>query len=74
MIELVQAIQDLGGWGAFLLVVVIAAVGLYRQWFVLGYMYRDWRDEALAGRKTIATLSARLGRERRSRKSDPPDA
>ena len=39
--ELAKALADLGGFALFLLAVVIAAVGLYRQWWVPGWLYRS---------------------------------
>lgn len=46
-----QQLADLGGWAMFLLVVAIAAIGLIRQWWVPGWIYRDeraWRERMTA--------------------------
>lgn len=36
----IAALADLGGFGLFLFVIVVAAVGLWRQWWVPGWLYR----------------------------------
>ena len=42
--ELGQQLADLGGFALFLLVIALAAVGLFRQWWVPGYFYRAERE------------------------------
>jgi len=42
--ELAKALADLGGFALFLFTVVTAAVGLHRQWFVPGWVYRQERE------------------------------
>jgi cytoskeletal protein RodZ len=38
-------LADLGGFALFLLLLVVIAVGLFRQWWVPGYMYRQERAD-----------------------------
>ena len=52
-----QQLADLGGFALFLLVVVTAAVGLFRQWWVPGWVYRAERDARLTA-ETQATRNA----------------
>lgn len=80
--ELISALTDLGGLGLFLLFVVVAAVGLYRQWWVPGWIFKRTdtaREQAEAEVKkqarSVARLTLALSRERRRRRTDrPPDA
>lgn len=51
--ELGRALADIGGFALFLLTVVVAAVGLARQWWVPGWMYRQEREA-----RTIAEVQA----------------
>lgn len=44
MVDLAKSIQDLGLAGIIVLLVVVAAVGLARQWWVPGWIYRQERD------------------------------
>ena len=52
-----QQLADLGGFALFLLVVVVAAVGLQRQWIVPGWVYRQEREARLTA-ETQATRNA----------------
>lgn len=44
MVDLAQSIQDLGLAGIIVLIVVVAAVGLAKQVWVPGWIYRQERD------------------------------
>jgi hypothetical protein len=70
-------LADLGGFALFLLLVVTIAVGLWRGWWVPGFIAREWkgerdqaRTELAEARKTVNTLTVELARERRRRASD----
>lgn len=47
MVDLAQSIQDLGLAGMLVLIVVVATVGLARQWWVPGWVYRDERAKRI---------------------------
>ena len=64
-------LADLGGFALFLLVIVIAAVGLYRQWWVPGWVYRAEREsrqtaetQATRNAEAIEKLTRAVTRER----------
>lgn len=42
--ELGKQLADLGGFALFLLAVIAAGVGLFRQWWVPGWIYRAERE------------------------------
>ena len=42
-----KQLADLGGFALFLLTVTIAGVGLYRQWWVPGWVYRQERQSRI---------------------------
>lgn len=72
-----RSLADAGGLVLFLSAIALAAVGLYRQWWVDGPHYREKIDELEAAkrevatqRKTIDRLTVQLARERRHRSSD----
>lgn len=77
-----RALADIGGWSAFLVVVIVATVGLIvRQWWVPGWVYRrevEARERAEAEvtrlTRTVARLTLQLSRERRRRRGDRADA
>lgn len=52
-----QQLADLGGFALFLLTVVIAAVGLFRQWWVPGWVFLAEREARLTA-ETQATRNA----------------
>ena len=76
-IALGRSLADLGGFALSLVIVVVAAVGLYRQWWVPGWIYRRL-DDRLAAKEaesrrqviTIARLTRQLERERLGRRTD----
>jgi len=55
--ELAKALVDIGGFALFLLTVSIIAIGLYRQWWVPGWLWRLER-EAREKAETQATRNA----------------
>lgn len=76
-----RQLADIGGMALFLLHIVVDAVGLYRQWWVPGWMWRgvvgenlELKAELKATRETVSSLTAQLARERLRRASDRPDA
>ena len=50
-----KALSDLGGWAAFLSLVVAVAVGGLRRWWVFGWIY----DRERADRQTSDTQAER---------------
>lgn len=69
-----QAIVDAGGWAAFFALLVLVGVGLWRRWWVPGFWFTELEAEVKALRKTVLTLTAQVNRDRRSRRTDHPDA
>lgn len=74
-------LADLGGFALFLLLLVVIGVGLYRQWWVPGWLWRglvaenlEQKGELKAARQTVQTLTAQLARERERRATDRTDA
>lgn len=80
--ELAKALSDLGGFALFLLVVVVAAVGLYRGWWVPGWVYRQEREARLVAEtqasrnaESLAAMSKAVrARDSRRRVSTSEDA
>lgn len=80
-----DAISNLGGLALLALFVAVAAVGLYRSWWVPGWIYQDERKKRLASegqeRRTARRLQTVLrvvGDDPRLRAfvelwTDPPD-
>jgi hypothetical protein len=73
--ELAKALSDLGGFALFLLAVVIAAVGLFRRWYVPGWMYDrlydDWkllRDQVDRNSKALDMLAEAARRDLEDRR------
>lgn len=66
--ELGQQLADLGGFALFLLVVIVAAVGLFRKWWVPGWVYQglldDWKVMRDQGDRNAKALEAMADRER----------
>lgn len=62
--ETVRSLSDLGGLGLFILVVAVAAIGLWRKWWVPGWMYSDVESENRLLRTTVERLTDQLTRER----------
>lgn len=65
MVDLAKSIQDLGLAGIIVLIVVVAAVGLARQWWVPGWMYRQEREaritaetQAVRNSESLATSAS----------------
>jgi len=70
--ELAKALVDIGGFALFLLTVSIIAIGLYRQWWVPGWVYRLEREarekaetQATRNAESLAALARRASREPR---------
>lgn len=75
-----KQLADLGGFALFLLTIVVAAVGLYRQWWVPGWVYRQERDarivadtQALRNAESIEKLTRAVNRDRARHRADPTD-
>lgn len=45
--DLVQTLEDLGGWGAFLFLVIVIGLLLWRRGWVPGWIYQDERDRRM---------------------------
>ena len=72
-----KQLADLGGFALFLLHIAIDGLGLLRQWWVPGWLYRaleaevvDLRKENRELRKTVTLLTGQLASERKRRSSD----
>lgn len=65
-----KAIEDAGGWAAFLGLVSLIGLGLWRKWWVPGFLYTELEAEVKDLKKVVSRLTARLARERRRRDSD----
>jgi hypothetical protein len=65
-----QAIEKAGGWAAFLGLVSIVGVGLWRRWWVPGFLYVEKEAEVKELQRAVARLTESLTRERRRRRSD----
>lgn len=75
-----KQLADLGGFALFLLVVIVAAVGLYRQWWVPGWVWKQERDartvaetQALRNAEAIEKLARAVSRDRARNRAEPPD-
>jgi len=62
--EFVASLEDLGGLGLFIFVVVAAVIGLWRQWWVPGWMYKKVETENDLLVATVTRLTDQLARER----------
>lgn len=78
--ELAQSLADIGGFALFILTVLVVVVGLYRQWWVPGWLYNQEREarktaetQALRNAETLEKLARAASREPR-RAPRPPDA
>jgi hypothetical protein len=65
-----QAVSDLGGWTTSVVLVVLILVGLWRRWWVPGFLYAEMDAEVKLLRKSIVSLTGQLARERRRRRTD----
>ena len=66
------AIDRAGGWAAFLGLIALIGIGLWRRWWVPGFWFTEVNDEVKALRKAVLSLTTELARERRRRRSDAP--
>jgi hypothetical protein len=78
--EQLKALSDAGGFALFLGFVIAAAIGLWRGWWVPGFIaLRDQkRADALEAENrtlsvTVATLTAELRQARRQRRDRVPE-
>lgn len=81
MVDLAQSIQDLGLAGMLVLIVVVATVGLARQWWVPGWLYRAERAsrltaemQAVRNGEALEKLARAVTGERPARKRAEPAA
>ena len=79
--EVGRALADLGGFALFLLTVSIAGVGLYRQWWVPGWVYRQERQsritaeiQAVRNGEALEKLARAVTRDERKPRRPPPVA
>ena len=54
-----RALADIGGFALFLFGVIVAGVGLWRRWWVPGWMYQQERDARLVA-ETQAVRNAEM--------------
>lgn len=71
LVELAAKLADLGWAVLFILVVVIATVGLARQWWVPGVYYRRIDQKLNQAEAENRKLSDALSRAQRRRRTDP---
>lgn len=76
-----RQVAQLPAIGLLLFLGVSILVGLYRQWWVPGWLWRgvvtenvELKSENKALRVAVSTLTTQLARERGRRGSDRPDA
>jgi hypothetical protein len=69
-VALGQTISEAGGWAAFLGLVCLIGVGLWRRWWVPGFLFVELEAEVKLLRKSIVSLTGQLARERRRRRTD----
>lgn len=69
-VSLGKALSDLGGFALFLVTVAVAVVGLHRQWWVPGWIWRERSDDVKELNRTVARLTEELRRERQRRRGD----
>lgn len=81
MVDLARSIQDLGLAGMLVLIVVVATVGLARQWWVPGWLYRAERAaritaeiQAVRNGEALEKLARAVTGERLPRKRPEPAA
>lgn len=71
--EQVKALADLGGFALFLAVVIVAAIGLFRRWWVPGWWFTDERQarmSAEAENRILSRTVARLTSENKQLRSN----
>lgn len=78
--EEAQQLVDLGSTVMLVLLVILIGVGLFREWWVPGWLYRRERTarevadtQAERNATSLAAIAKALSRERRSRVSGAPD-
>jgi hypothetical protein len=79
--ELGKALSDIGGFALFLLTVVTAAVGLLKQWWVPGWVYRQEREsrisaeiQAVRNGEALEKLARAVTGDRSAPRKRPVDA
>ena len=80
--ELAAALADLGGFALFMLALAIAGIGLYRRWWVPGWIYerevearKVAETQALRNAETLERLARSVARDPRLRRpGQAPDA
>ena len=79
--ELTSAIADLGGFALFIGCILIGGIGLYRKWWVPGWLYerevearKVAETQALRNAETLEKLARAVARDPRLRNQRPPDA
>ena len=82
--ELGKALSDLGGFALFILTVLAIAIGLLKQWWVPGWVYRQEREsritaeiQAVRNGEALEKLARVVTGERaapRKRPAEPPAA
>jgi hypothetical protein len=79
--ELGKALSDIGGFALFLLTVVTAVVGLLKQWWVPGWVYRQEREtgsaprsQAIRNAESLEKLARAVTGDRSAPRKRPVDA
>lgn len=72
-IALGRAAADLGGFALFLVLLIVIGVGLWRRWWVPGWLYLEKASDVKDLTKAVERLTTELARERRRRSTDVRD-
>ena len=79
--ELAAAVADLGGFALFIGCILIGGIGLYRRWWVPGWLYerevearKVAETQALRNAETLEKLARAVSRDPRLRPKGPPNA
>jgi hypothetical protein len=77
--ELAKSLVDIGGAALFLFTIALIAVGLWRQWWVPGWLYRLEREareradvQAIRNAEALEKLARAVSREPRRGPSREP--
>lgn len=81
MVDLASQVADLGGFGLAVLIVLVAAIGLWKQWWVPGWLWKAERDariqaeiQAIRNAEALEKLAKAVTREPRTPRPPAPVA
>jgi hypothetical protein len=74
--EFARQVVELGGWTVVMFIIILATVGLFREWWVPGPYWRREREKREAAERreeqnaiALAAIAKAMARDRRSRVS-----